>query len=74
MATGRPEVKAYLDESTADDLRAYCNLCGVSASALIESFARSVTVGTVREGKAPGWAAGVVRAARRIDAERRARS
>lgn len=69
MATGRPVLAASLDEDTNTALRAFCRRHGVSASALIEAFARAVT-----DPSYPDFAEAVVAVARHVDAERRARS
>jgi hypothetical protein len=57
-----------LDEKTFEDLQDYCDEQGVTASALVEAFARAVT-----SNRKPPLLPSFVAEARKIAAERRRR-
>jgi hypothetical protein len=70
--TGRPILNVALDEATREHLREFCARYGVSATALVEAFARAA----IRDDDGPllatlpPWLTDIIAEARSVDAER----
>jgi hypothetical protein len=75
--TGRPVLNVAMDEDTRESFRDFCVRYGVSATGLLEAFARTAADqgpqgATVAD--LPGWLVQVVVDARKIDGDRKRRS
>jgi hypothetical protein len=68
----RRAIHAYLSEESHDVWHELAERCGMSLSGFLEALARDFQEHAPDEGGYPRWD-GVVRAARRVDAERRRR-